>query len=135
MGHVYYWTTELIPTASHNPDVHTLRCRGARVRTWLVDCISLSRWDGYSPFHVYWWIMLKPLELCSLASLVIHSSLWHFIMRAFIDSSGVVRVMYLVRMAEMTSGNSFNFKSNTPEIGIHLKALEAENDLWKCNIA
>jgi len=40
---------------------------------------------------------------------------------------GVVRVMYLLRMAEITSGSSFD----RTETGVCLILLESENDLEK----
>ena len=45
---------------------------------------------------------------------------------------GVVRVMYLLRMAEITSGSSFEPNNPTrTETGVRLRVVEGENDLEK----
>jgi len=45
----------------------------------------------------------------------------------------VVRVMYLLKMAETTSGSSFepNNLADRTETGVCLRVLESENDLEK----
>ena len=43
---------------------------------------------------------------------------------------GVVRVTYLLRMAEITSGSSFE-PNNLTEAGVGLRVVECENDLEK----
>ena len=45
---------------------------------------------------------------------------------------GVVRVMYPLKMAEITSGSSFEPNNPTEQkTGVHLKVIESENDLEK----
>ena len=45
---------------------------------------------------------------------------------------GVVRVTYLLRMAEITSGSSFEPNNLTEQIhGVRLRVVESENDLEK----